>query len=129
MSSAAPRPWSSSPPSWRSSGSARPGSCWRRGGGERQGGGGGGGRGSPAADESEQVHRRREFRNWIGRDGAVCFSGRLTADASAGFLAAVEERKAAHVKAAHREQRREPFEAYAADALVELVTEERGVGA
>ena len=78
-----------------------------------------------AAEESRAVHRSREFRNWIGRDGAVCFSGRLTPDAGAGFLAAIEDRKASHVKAARREQRREPFGAYAADALVELVTEER----
>jgi len=46
---------------------------------------------------------------------------------SAAFMAAVEEHKAKHVKAARREGRREPFEAYAADALAELVTEPREV--
>jgi len=44
----------------------------------------------------------------------------------AAFLAAIEDRKGKHVRAARRDGRREPFEAYAADALVELVTEDRG---
>jgi len=75
-----------------------------------------------AADEYKKVYAGRELRTWIGRDGAFCGSFRITADAGAAFNAAVEERKAKHVKAA----RREPFEAYAADSLVELVTEGRG---
>jgi hypothetical protein len=79
-----------------------------------------------AGEEYEQVHRGRAFRSWTGRDGAFCFDGRLPADAGAEFLVALEERKARHVKAAQRDGRREPFEAYAADALVELVTEDRG---
>ena len=79
-----------------------------------------------ADEEYKAVHRSRAFRSWIGRDGAVCFGGRLTADAGAGFLAAIEERKAKRVRAAR--EGREPFDAYAADALVELVTEERGGG-
>ena len=79
-----------------------------------------------AADEYQQVYASREYRTWIGRDGAFCGSFRFTADTGAAFNSAVEERKAKHVKAARREGRREPFEAYAADALVELVTEDRG---
>ena len=79
-----------------------------------------------ATDEYDAVHRNRRFRSWVGRDGAICCTSRLTADAGAAFLAAIEERKAQHVKAARRSGRREPFEAYAADALVELVTEDRG---
>jgi hypothetical protein len=43
-------------------------------------------------------------------------------------LAAIEARKDALVRAARRDGRREPFDAYAADALVELVTEARGTG-
>jgi hypothetical protein len=81
-----------------------------------------------AEEEYHQVHRSRAFRGWTGRDGALCFSGRLTADAGAGFLAAIEERKAKHVKAARAGGQHEPFDAYAADALVELVTEDRGLG-
>jgi hypothetical protein len=82
-----------------------------------------------AAGEYEKVHRSRSFRSWTGRDGAFCFSGRVTTDAGAALVAAVEERKARHLEAARAAGRREPFEAYAADALVELVTEDRGAGA
>ncbi|MCA1844588.1 MAG: HNH endonuclease [Actinobacteria bacterium] len=81
-----------------------------------------------AADEYKKVHAGRELKMWTGRDGAFCGSFRITADAGASFLAAVEARKDQHVKAARREGRREPFGAYAADALVELVTEERDGG-
>jgi hypothetical protein len=79
-----------------------------------------------AAEEYKRVHRSRALKTWVGRDGATCGTFRLTSDAGATFLAAIEERKAKHVKAERHEGRREPFEAYAADALVELVTEERG---
>jgi hypothetical protein len=79
-----------------------------------------------AAEEYQKVHAGRALKTWFGRDGAFCGSFRITADTGAAFMAAVEERKAKHVKAARREERREPFEAYAADALVELVTEDRG---
>jgi hypothetical protein len=79
-----------------------------------------------AAGEYKKVHTSREYRTWTGRDGAVCGSFRLTAEAGAALNAAVEDRKAEHVKAARRDGRREPFPAYAADALVELVTERRG---
>lgn len=78
-----------------------------------------------ADDEHKQVHRSRGLKTWVGRDGATRGSFRLTADAGAAFLAAIEERKAKHLKTARREGRREPFAAYAADALVELVTEDR----
>ena len=79
-----------------------------------------------AVDEYRRVYAGREYRTWIGRDGAFCGSFRVTPDAGAAFDAAVEERKARHVMAARRDGRREPFPAYAADALVELVTEDRG---
>lgn len=81
----------------------------------------------PAAiEEYKEVHRSRELTTWTGRDGATCGTFRLTSDVGAAFLAAIEGRKAKHVRAARRDGRREPFQAYAADALVELVTEERG---
>jgi hypothetical protein len=79
-----------------------------------------------ASEEYKRVHRSRALKTWVGRDGATCGTFRFTSDAGAAFLAAIEERKAKHVKAARHEGRREPFEAYAADALAELVTEERG---
>jgi len=80
---------------------------------------------SSAADEYRKVHAGRSYKTWVGRDGAFCGSFRFTAAVGAALMAAVEERKARHVKAARREGRREPFEAYAADALAELVTEPR----
>jgi hypothetical protein len=79
-----------------------------------------------ASEEYKRVHRTRALKTWVGRDGATCGTFRFTSDTGAAFLAAIEERKAKHVKAARHEGRREPFEAYAADALAELVTEERG---
>jgi uncharacterized protein DUF222/HNH endonuclease len=78
------------------------------------------------SEEYKEVHRSRSLKTWTGRDGATCGSFRLTPDAGAAFLAAIEDGKAKHVRAARRDGRREPFEAYAADALVELVTESRG---
>lgn len=79
-----------------------------------------------AAEEYRKLHASRSLKTWVGRDGAACGSFRFTGDVGAAFFAAIEERKAQHVKAARRDGRREPFEVYAADALVELVTEERG---
>jgi hypothetical protein len=81
-----------------------------------------------AAEEYKKVYQSRLLKTWTGRDGATCGTFRFTADAGAAFLAAIEERKAKHVRAARRDDRREPFEAYAADALVELVTEDRDGG-
>jgi hypothetical protein len=81
--------------------------------------------GESATEECKRVHRSRALKTWVGRDGATCGTFRLTSEAGAAFLGAIEERKGKHVKAARREGRRDPFEAYAADALVELVTEER----
>ena len=79
-----------------------------------------------AGEECRAVHRSREFRSWVGRDGAVCGSFRLTADAGAEVLTSIDARKNSLVRAARRDGRREPFGAYAADALVELVTGARG---
>lgn len=79
-----------------------------------------------ADEEYKAVHRSRGLRSWIGRDGAVCGSFRYTPDAGAELLAAIDARKDVLVRAAQRDGRREPFDAYAADALVELVTEARG---
>jgi hypothetical protein len=81
-----------------------------------------------AADEYKAVHRSRAHRSWIGRDGAYCYAGRMTADAGARFDAPLQERKERMFRAARREGRREPAEAYAADALLELVTENRIIG-
>lgn len=81
---------------------------------------------SSAAEECAEVYRGRAFKTWAGRDGAFCFSGRTTGPAGAEFRARVEERTAKLLDATRHDGRREPFEALALDALVELVTEERG---
>src|SRR5205085_9534153 len=63
---------------------------------------------------------------WAGRDGSFRFRGSAPGPAGAEFMARVEERKAQLLDAARKDGRREPFEALALDALVQLVTEERG---
>jgi hypothetical protein len=82
-----------------------------------------------AAEESKAVHRSRRHRSWMGRDGAYCYAGRVTADAGAEIEARIEERKERIFRAARHEGRREPAEAYAADAVVELITDDRVVEA
>jgi hypothetical protein len=77
------------------------------------------------AEEHKAVHRTRQHRTWIGRDGAYCYAGRMTAEAGARIDAPLQQRKEQIFRAARREGRREPAEAYAADALLELVTEDR----
>ena len=79
-----------------------------------------------ADEEYAKVQQSRQLKTWTGRDGATCGTFRLAAHDGAALLAAIEERKAKHVRAARRDGRRESFDAYAADALVELVTEDRG---
>jgi hypothetical protein len=81
-----------------------------------------------AAEECAEVHRNRSLKMWTGRDGSFRFSGSAPGPVGAEFLARVEERKAKLLDAARKGGRREPFEALALDALVELVTEERGGG-
>lgn len=81
-----------------------------------------------AGEEYEKLHRSRSHRSWVGRDGAVCGQYRFTGEAGAEFLAALDARKRILVRGAQRDGRREPFEAHAADALFQLVTEERGAG-
>jgi hypothetical protein len=78
-----------------------------------------------ATEEYKAVHRGRQHRSWMGRDGAYCYAGRVTAEAGAEIDARIEERKERIFRAARREGRREPAEAYAADAVLELITEDR----
>lgn len=77
-------------------------------------------------EELNAVHRSRELRTWIGRDGAYCGSWRLPADRGAEFQVVLDERKEKIARAARKEGLREPFGAYAADALVQLVSEASG---
>ena len=84
--------------------------------------------GEDAESEHERLRRSRGFRSWTGKDGAFCFSGRATPETGAKFLTVIEERQAQVLKKARANGERDPFDAYALDALVELVTEERGPG-
>jgi hypothetical protein len=70
----------------------------------------------------EAIRRKRYFRQWTDHDGAVRLDARLTPDAGAAVIAAVDAQRDRIFREARRAGRREAGEAYAADALVELVT-------
>ena len=70
----------------------------------------------------EAIRRSRYFRSWSEADGAVRLDARLTPDAGAAVLATIDARKNEIFKEARRAGRREPYQAYAADALVSLAT-------
>lgn len=73
-------------------------------------------------DENERyrrIHERRRFRHWTDGDGAFRIDALLTPDKGATVLAALEPIKERIFADARKQGRREPFEAYAADALVE----------
>jgi hypothetical protein len=81
-------------------------------------------------DESERyarVHRRRRLRTWTDQEGAFRLDAVLTPDSGAKVMAALEPYREQVFRAARKQDRREPYEAYAADALVEL-TEDAGSG-
>ncbi|MCA1832095.1 MAG: DUF222 domain-containing protein [Actinomycetota bacterium] len=69
----------------------------------------------------ERIRRRRYFRSWTDRDGAVRIDGLLAPDDAAPFLAVVKIRTHTLQEDAQRAGERELLEAYAADALVSLV--------
>ena len=78
-----------------------------------------------SADEvewCERIRRRRYLRSWCDEEGAVCLRARYAPDDGAKLLALVEARQNTVFKEARRAGRREPYAAYAADALLELVT-------
>jgi hypothetical protein len=77
---------------------------------------------------SQRIHDRRHLRTWTDDDGAVCGRFSLTPDAGASFLAALERRRDRIFAAARQHGRREPYEAYNADALVALATSAPGGG-
>jgi uncharacterized protein DUF222 len=75
---------------------------------------------SDELEAHERIRRGRYFRHWIERDGAVRFDARLTPDAGAAVIAAVDSRQERIFASALRAGRREASSAYAADALEEL---------
>lgn len=74
----------------------------------------------------EEIRRKRYLRHWTDRDGAARVDARLTPDAGAAVIAAVDASRERIVREARSAGRREQSEAYAADALVELVTRNGG---
>jgi hypothetical protein len=75
-----------------------------------------------ARQRYDAVQSQRSLRWWTDSDGTFRLDGRLSPDAGARIIAAIEP-EARHVfKQARSDGRREPFAAYVADALVNLVT-------
>jgi hypothetical protein len=73
-------------------------------------------------EANEEIRRRRYLRHWSDVDGAVRLDARLTPDAGAAVIAAIDAGRDRILAEARKAGRRESSEAYAADALVELAT-------
>ncbi|MGH2693611.1 MAG: DUF222 domain-containing protein [Actinomycetota bacterium] len=81
-----------------------------------------------AADECEpygRIHKRRRLRNWTDHDGAFHLEAILTPDCGAKVLAALEPYRERIFQEARKQGRREPSEAYGADALVAMAQDRR----
>jgi len=77
------------------------------------------------ASRYEAIRRRRYFKDFTESDGAVRFDGRVCPDDGAKLRAELMRRARRIAAVARSEGRRERFECYMADALMELV---EGVG-
>ena len=71
------------------------------------------------------IHSRRRLRHWTDPDGAFRLDALLTPDNGAVLLAALEPVKERIFGDARKQGRREPFEVYTADALVEIAAHAR----
>lgn len=78
------------------------------------------------AERYERIRRSRHLRHFIDEDGAIRLSARLTPDAGARLLAAIDQASERYFAEARRSGVREPNEAYRADALVDLLTRQGG---
>jgi hypothetical protein len=78
-------------------------------------------------DRHARLHRERSVRTWIDAEsGAGCGQWRLPPAEHAAVLAALEPATEKMFQAARRDDREEPREAYAADALLALVNNAGG---
>jgi hypothetical protein len=84
-----------------------------------------------AAMHRDQLHERqrksRSFRHWRNELGMVCFRGALTPEDGVGFVRRIEReafrlRKAARQKAVEAGVEVQAWEAYAADAFVDMIS-------
>ncbi len=73
----------------------------------------------------DKIHRSRYLRHWSDAEGAFRLEGRLTPDAGAVVVAALEPYKERIFAEARKQGRRESYDAYAADALVEVARHAR----
>jgi len=67
-----------------------------------------------------RIHSERRLRDWVDNDGAGNLHLRDNPEVVAGIMATIEPIRDELFNAARKEGRREPQEAYAADALAEL---------
>lgn len=73
----------------------------------------------------DAIRRRRYLRHWCDAEGAFRLDARLTPDAGAVVVAALEPFKERVFTTARKQGRREPYDAYAADALVAMAEHAR----
>ena len=78
-----------------------------------------------AVTRYEAIRRRRRLRHWTDAEGAFRLDALLTPDAGAVVLAALEPHRERIFTEARKQNRREPYEAYAADALVTIAAHAR----
>ncbi|MGH2747830.1 MAG: hypothetical protein ACRDKB_07895 [Actinomycetota bacterium] len=77
----------------------------------------------------DRIHKRRRLRHWTDTDGAFRLDALLAPDSGAKVLAALEPFRERIFTDARKQGRKEPYEAYAADALVAMAEESRDGGA
>jgi hypothetical protein len=70
----------------------------------------------------EAIKAKRSLRWWTDSEGAFRLDGRLTPDAGARLIAEIQPEARRVFRQARDDKAREPFGAYVADALVNLVT-------
>lgn len=80
---------------------------------------------SAAADPMatyKRIHKERYLRQWNDDEGAFCLKARLTPDCGAKIAAVLDHEASAMFDEARKAGSREPLAAYAADALLSLLT-------
>jgi hypothetical protein len=77
------------------------------------------------AQRYERIFKSRYLRHWSDAEGAFRLDARLTPDAGAKVVAALEPFKERVFKEARKQGRRESYDAYAADALVDMAQHTR----